>query len=919
MLQRKFAWVLRNSQIHPEFKLNSKIYVHDKLGSNLIHLESKDVHKAFAVMFRTTPNDSTGVAHCLEHIALCGSQRYPVRDPFMKMLSRSLNSYMNAWTGSDFTMYPFTTKNSKDFSNLLSVYLDASFFPLLSYNDFLQEAWRVEFNNDSLEFKGVVFNEMKGKASDPNEYFLLKLLNQLMPGTCYEFNSGGDPLCIPKLKYEDLISFHQRFYHPANSTFFFYGDMDIKECMDQIENDALSRFSPIDIDTRVKLARKIVNKDQILLKVPPDPVATDPSKPGKFAVSYLCNESAEDPYTTFLMGIMSTAMFDSQNSPMYLALLESGLGNNYVQGYGYDCSTRQSSFTIGLNGIDPNQDKKIELVIKNTLQDIAANGFDPKLIESALHQVEIRNKEVKSNYGLLLISSMIPFALHGTDPLVPLHINSYVDKLRLQLAKKQPVFQDLVNKYILENNHTVQILAVPDPKFMPSLFSKENNMIKEIQTSLSQDHVQKIKENTESLLVVQNKLENVDILPTLKIDDISKTSETIKYESETVLNGIPLKYIVEPTNGITYIRIKYNIFDIPENLRDLLPLYRRLINSLGTEKHSHSVFDTIKDLHTVSGITTRLITSSSPLSIDEHKEQFVMKIAFLDRNIDHAFDILTEFLTQIKFSEHEHMTSLIQRNVKGRTEDLLDSGNTYGSSLASSSLTSAANSYENLRILKHDCEVAGQLINSISTNKIIEDIESKLNQIHACLMRKSSMEILVHTSQTTNKTFINERISFLENALRLKYPLFEYPLEKIQTPKFEPFIYQAYFTLPIQVNYVVEAFMGTHYSSPDYATLKILCEMMSMKSLLKEVREKGGAYGAGASVDSSSGTICLSSFRDPNTLKTYNAFEKAIQAYVDGNFSDRDIDEGKLGVFGRLDRPVPIYDRGIAKFIYSNY
>ena len=881
MLQRRFAWILRTSQAHPEFKLTSNMYVHDKLGSKLVHLDASDAHKAFAVMFRTTPTNDTGVAHCLEHIALCGSQRYPVRDPFMKMLSRSLNSYMNAWTGSDFTMYPFTTKNNKDFSNLLSVYLDASFFPLLSYNDFLQEAWRVEFSGDQLELKGVVFNEMKGKASDPNDVLIYKIMHELLPGTCYENNSGGDPIFIPQLKYQDLKDFHQKFYHPSNSTFFFYGDMDIKQCMEELEINALQKFSPIEVDTKVKLAKKVNSPPQVYLKVPPDPVATDPEKPCKFAMSYLCNEVCKDPYTTFFLGILSTALFDSQDSPMYKTLLESGLGNNYVQGYGYDHSTRQGTFTIGLNGVAANQDKKIETIILNTLKSVVSEGFDSDLLESALHQVEIRNKEVKENYGLLLISSMIPFALHGEDPLVPLYINQYVQKLRSQLAVGEPVFQNLIQKYLLENSHNIRILATPDPQFISDLFSKEQKLLDTLKTSLTTESTQKINEDATSLLVVQNKEQNVDVLPTLKVEDISRTSDTINYESEISVSGIPVKYIIQPTNGITYLRIKFNAYDIPEELRGLVPLYRRLINSLGTQKHSYSEFDIIKDLYTIAGVSTSFAASSFPQTIDKHSEQFLMKVAFLDRNIDHAFDILTEFLTQIRFDEYEHITNLIQRSVKARTEDLLDSGNSYGSSLASSSLTSAANTYESLQVLKHDCGLAAQLINALSGNPILQDVCKKLSQIHSHIIRKSAMEILVHTSQPEGKDLINERLSFLENSLRLDYPEFESTVLRGDDVKFEPFVYQAYFTLPIQVNYVTEAFLGTHFASEDYPALKILCEMMSMKSLLKEVREKGGAYGAGASVDSASGTICLTSFRDPNTLKTYNSFERSILDYAE--------------------------------------
>lgn len=917
MLQRRFAWVLKKSQSHPEFKLTSNIYEHDKLGSKLIHLDTVDTHKAFAVMFRTTPNDDTGVAHCLEHIALCGSQKYPVRDPFMKMLSRSLNSYMNAWTGSDFTMYPFSTQNSKDFSNLLSVYLDACFFPLLSYPDFLQEAWRVEFLNGKLQYKGVVFNEMKGRASDPNEYLIQNLMKESLPGTCYENNSGGDPLSIPNLKYGDLQNFHKNFYHPSNSTFFFYGDMDIKKCMDELEINALDKFEKISINTQVGVAKKISKKDPIVLKVPPDAVPTNPNKPCKYARTYVCNDISKDPYTTFLLGIMSTALFDSQDSPMYKSLLESELGSDYVQGYGYDFSTRQGTFTIGLNGISEKDDKKVEEAISKTLKKVVETGFDKILLESALHQCEIRNKEVKENYGLMLISSMIPFTLHSHDPLIPLKLNEFVDTLRTQLAKDEPVFQDLITKYLLDNTNYVRILTVPDSEFVSTLNDKEAKSLLEMQEKLTDESSVKINEEAKELLVVQNKEQNVDLLPTLKVEDVEKTSKSVKYNQEVVIGGMPVKYIIQPTNGISYIRLKTNIYDLPVELRGLLPMYRRLINSLGTEKHPYNEFDIIKDLYTIAGITSSFTCRSENETIDRHSEQFVMKIAFLDRNIDHAFEILTEFLTQLRFDEYEHITNLIQRSVKRRTEDLLDSGTSYGSSLASSSLTSAANSYESLEILKHDCNLAAQLMNAISGTKILDDILSKLKQIHSFILNKSQLEFLVHTSEEKNQDLISERLTFLENSLKHAYPDFEVPRPPSEYPKFNPFVYQAYFTLPIQVNYIVEAFMGTHFDSEDYPALKVLCEIMSMKSLLKEVREKGGAYGAGARIDSSSGTIVLSSFRDPNTLKTFNAFEKSITDFCEGKFVDRDIDEGKLGVFSKLDKPTAVYDKGVGRFLYS--
>lgn len=240
-LGRKFSWTVRRTASHPDFKISSAIYEHDRLKSRLIHLSCPDPHKSAAILFRTIPSDSTGAPHCLEHIVLCGSDKYPVRDPFMKMLTRSLNSYMNAWTGSDFTMYPFSTQNHKDFSNLLNVYMDSVFFPLITEHDFRQEAWRLEYTGNKLEYKGVVYNEMKGVMSDPNNYLIYKLNEHTLQGTSYAYNSGGDPEHIPNMTHAQLVEFHKKFYHPSNATFLFYGDMDIQQTMNQLEENALKQ------------------------------------------------------------------------------------------------------------------------------------------------------------------------------------------------------------------------------------------------------------------------------------------------------------------------------------------------------------------------------------------------------------------------------------------------------------------------------------------------------------------------------------------------------------------------------------------------------------------------------------------------------------------------------------------------------
>jgi Zn-dependent M16 (insulinase) family peptidase len=261
-------------------------------------MENSDPNKAFSVLFKTTPQDDRGAAHCLEHIVLCGSETYPIRDPFFKMLTRSLNSYMNAWTGSDFTMYPFSTQNHKDYSNLLSVYLDAVFKPLINESDFRQEAWRLEVGEKGLEYKGVVFNEMKGAMADPDSFYLHRLNTHLLAGSPYQHNSGGEPAAIPQLTHADLKSFHSRFYHPSNATFFLYGDVHSEVVMQEIER-AVEAFEFRKVDSEIPDVPRRAAPLELSMKCPPS--AADVGENVKFGLSYLVHNSSLEPYTTFCM------------------------------------------------------------------------------------------------------------------------------------------------------------------------------------------------------------------------------------------------------------------------------------------------------------------------------------------------------------------------------------------------------------------------------------------------------------------------------------------------------------------------------------------------------------------------------------------------------------------------------------------
>ncbi|CAG9328104.1 PITRM1_1 [Blepharisma stoltei] len=915
--KRHFSWQLTRFAEHPDFKIASNIYTHTALGSKLIHLKSPDPLKAFGLLFRTKSENDKGLPHSLERLCLCGSQNYPIKDPFSKMGSRSLNSYMNSWTGSDFTMFPFSTQNTKDFSNLLNLYLDSAFFPLLKLSDFKKEIWRIDTNQEKIQFQGNLYGDMKTAANDPDN-FLLHFINRfLFEGTSYQYNSGGDFLAIPTMKYEELIDYHKKFYHPSNATFFFYGDLDIQKHINELEEHALNKFTKQEIDSEIKLAPRRQHPLEMTARIPMGWKPIDPNRPSQFSMTFLCNEISKDPYLTFCMGILSSLLLEGPGTPFYKSLLESGLGRNYIAGSGYDTTTKEATFTFGVTGMNDADSRKVENAILKTLQVCMNEEFDLNMIESTLHQIEIRNKEIKPNYGLLLISSMIPYALHGEDPLPPLYINKYINRLREELAQGIPVFQNLIREQLWNNQHKLILTSHLDPKLMKNWLEEEKNNIEKLEIVKEENkEEEEIDEGSLEKVNTQNtEIQALNSLPTLLPTDVGIEVEKIEYAKTHEINGIPLKFILQPTNGITYIRIKFDVIDLPVDLGGLFPLYTELVSKLGTSKYPYETFEKMKELYTISGLNLDPFISCDLNTIDRHTEQLLLEIGSLDHNLHNAFDILSDFLIQPNFNDYERLTSEIQKSTKKRADGLNRDGLAYAISLSASSITSAANSYEKLQTLNHDCNLASLIQNSLSTKKVIDDVIFRLKQIHSFLMQKGRISILIHSSDLSQSAEIIERFELLTNALSIEYPKFNEKIEKITLERFEPFLYQIYFTLPMQVNHVVETYMGTSLLNKDYPALLVLSELMTLNILNHELREKGGAYDAGCRVNPSNGTITIFSHRDPNNLKVYNAFEKSIQAYSSGEFGDNKIDEAKLATFAKVDKPLPAYQKGLAMFI----
>ncbi len=594
--------VVKTEEI-PLYSMKAFLLEHEKTKAKYLHLHTPDSNNCFAVLLRTTPNNDKGTAHILEHIVLCGSEKYPVRDPFFNMLKRSLNTYMNAWTGNDFTCYPFATQNEKDFKNLLDVYLQAVYKPLINHNDFLQEGWRYDFQkegdaNSDVLVKGIVYNEMKGVMQSPDNLFLETLQKNMYKDSPYHYCSGGLPSAIPKLSYDELKQFYKRFYHPSNSHFYSYGDLDFRQHLKYIEENYLKDIEHLDPKTELPLQEKYKEPVTIYAKCPPDAVAIDPERQTKLGISFLCNNVMEDPITSFSMQLLSYMLFETPNSPFYKALIESGIASGYCPGHGYDMSMKQGTLTVGVRNIGNSQEEidEIEKIIIETLETVAKEGFSKDFIESALHQTEITAKLPKSDSGLTLLQNLLSFMNHNGDPLSVLQINESLGEIRKRIANGG-YFEGLVKKYLLDNTHKVKLIMNPDGKIVQEEVTKEKEMFQNIQKELSADQKSKIVKQNKDLKESQESKHDINILPTLGLEDIPKSVNATHFNIKEI-RGIPVYYTDQPTNGIVTLRFKINLQHSPLYFKPFLRLFTRFFPKLGTANHKHDEFSQLLDLYT---------------------------------------------------------------------------------------------------------------------------------------------------------------------------------------------------------------------------------------------------------------------------------------------------------------------------------
>ena len=896
---RLYGYLVKRVIELPE--INARFFELDHLatGARHIHIGNQDSENTFSVAFKTVPQDSTGVAHILEHTVLCGSKKYPVRDPFFSMLKRSLSTFMNAFTASDWTMYPFSSQNRKDFFNLLAVYLDAVLFPNLEPLNFKQEGHRLEMETDENEsplvYKGIVYNEMKGAMSSPEQVMTRSLLNALFPSTTYRHNSGGDPKVIPSLTYQQLTEFHKRHYHPSNAFFYTYGDIPLKDILAFIQDTVLKDFQRIDPKTEV-ISQPLWYEPKEKNFFYPLSKEEDASKKCQTCVSWLTAD-IKDHFDVLCLLVLEQILLGNSASPLRKALIDSGLGTALSDGTGYISDIRNTLFTCGLKDVKQEAAEEIGKIIFTVLEDLVEQGIEKSLIESAIHQLEFHRKEVTNHpypYGLKMLLSFSGSWVHGGDPVSILLFNADIDNIRQEVEKGR-FFEDIIQKYFLDNPHRVRLTLLPDQEMEEKENRRLTAELEEVRLGLKPSEIEKIKKDTESLRQLQESMEDLSCLPTLALKDIPPFIKRV--EETDAYGSVPATCYQQPTAGIFYFSSAIGVGTLEKQLFPFVPFFCQAFTRVGTALQDYTDMAQRIDAYTGGiGVSAhaRIRFGSNGLCLPF----ITLNGKCLHRNEGKLFDILQELLFHSDFSNLTRLKHLLLEYRAGLESMIIPGGHRLAMLIASRNF-SISSALDEIWHGIHQLKFIKKITDDLKTDEL-ESVSAALSAIGKSIFNNSNFKAAV----------IGEGPALSEALL----PVTEIQkgLESGTTDGFQPPDIAVEDQLPREgwttasaVSYVARTFPTVPMEHVDSPALLVTSKLFRSLYLHREIREKGGAYGGFALYSLEDGLFSFASYRDPHVVSTLKVYDSAIQFIRSGKITDEDIKEAVLQICSDIDKPDP--------------
>ena len=868
---------------------------HKKSGARVMLLANDDENKVFNIAFRTPPANSTGVAHIIEHTVLCGSEKFPLKDPFVELVKGSLNTFLNAMTYPDKTMFPVASCNDADFQNLMDVYLDAVFHPNIYKNEkiFQQEGWHyhLEQESDPLTYNGVVYNEMKGAFSSADEVLNREVFNTLFPDTAYGVESGGDPKVIPSLSYEEFLDFHRKYYHPSNSYIYLYGNMDMKEKLDWLDREYLSKFDAIEVDSRIQLQKPFGETKDVTLSYP---ILEHEEEADNTYLSYnMVAGTTLDVKLNVAFSVLEYALLDAPGAPVKQALLDAQIGKD-VEG-SYEDGILQPYFQIVAKNANASDKERFLNVIHDTLQKIVDKGIDKKAVLAGINYFEFRFREADyASYPKGLMYGIDVFDSWLYDDEKPwMHLKQLAVFEELKKEVEHGYYEALIQRYLLDNPHSSIVTLVPKKGLAEKEEQETAEKLAAYKATLSREELQKLIKQTNALEEFQEAEDSEEAkqcIPLLKRSDISRDSVRLYNEEHRQGDTVLLHHNLF-TNGIAYVDLLFDTKQVPDELVSYMGILKSVLGLVSTEHYTYSeLFNEINA--NTGGIHCGLQVFQKPAENKDCTRMFGIRMKCLYPKLDFAFEMVKEILTTSKLDDEKRLCEILS-SLKSRLQQAIPGAGHSSAVMRASSYFSPASYFQE--------QIAG-----ITFYQLVEDLEKNFTQRKADLICKlktlltyifRSENLLVSiTSDQKGYEGMEQRVADLKTCLHT---------EDVENGKITYRLEQKNeaFKTAGQVQYVA-ACGNFRKAGHDYnGSLRILKTILNYDYLWMNLRVKGGAYGCMCGFKRT-GDAYLVSYRDPNLAKTLQTYEGCAEYLKNFTCSDRDMTKYIIGTISELDTPL---------------
>lgn len=868
---------------------------HKKSGARIAILSNDDDNKVFYIGFRTTPEDETGVPHIIEHTTLCGSEKFPVKDPFIELAKGSLNTFLNAMTYPDKTVYPIASCNDQDFKNLMDVYLDAVFNPnITKYEEiFKQEGWHYELTDkdDPITINGVVYNEMKGAYSSPDEVLSNQIYRSLFPGNTYSKDSGGNPVHIPELTYKAYLDFYHKYYHPSNSYIYLYGDMDVVERLTWLDREYLGKYDYLEVDSEIK---KQPAFDKVKDVEAEYSITSDDSEENKTYLSYnRVVGSTLDKKLYQAFDVLDYALVSSPGAPVKQALIDAGIGDDV---YGsYDAGILQPVFSFVAKNANASQAEEFETVIEKTLREVVENGINKEALLAGINSSEFKFREADFGQfpkGLLFgLNCLDSWLFDDMKPFI--HLECLDTFAELKKEVDTGYFENLITEYLLNNTHGSRVVVRPKRGLNNEQEKQLEKQLAEYKASLSNDEIEKLVNDTAALKKYQEEPssdEDLKKLPMLTRADMRKKAMEFTNIEDSIDGIRVVRHDIE-SNGIDYISILFDAEDIKQEDLGYLGFFQSALGLVNTEKYSYTALANATNIYT-GGITTGTTSHPDIKNPDNFIFKFEVKIKVLEENLDKALDLTEQMLMYSDFSDTKRLGEIVAQ-IKARMQASLSSSGHLAASMRSMSSFSRYALYQDelkgIAFYRSICAIEKELA---------DDPEGLIAKLDSLAERLFAQNRVIISFTGNEKAYKAAVISLKDTIGKLKK---ESPLKPAGEVRYnkakEAFIDAS------QIQYVAKTgdFLtaGYEYSG----ALRLLRIILSYDYLWINVRVKGGAYGC-MNAFLRSGESYFVSYRDPKLKETLEIYDN-IPEYV-RNFSpdERDMTKYIIGTFSALDTPM---------------